>query len=210
MRVTEAHASDSGKSWYDTRIEVTAFEPTSSQEHIRLLNSNPRTRATASRQLNDTGRSILRIAREIALAEFRTRSEGRRPRPGSPHYVDSFFFHPATQQSIEQMTVSVGNSHRAARIIEKGARPHKIPRVSGTGRGTNNGAEGYVVFPYQKNSSRYRYPGQPGSWPTEYTRENTRAMIQVEHPGQEGFHIMARAVARARSRAGLDRVSLGV
>lgn len=199
-----------GGSFLDTHVEIRSNLPTSAQDRIRLLNANPRTRATAARRLNNGARGIIREAKRIAAVEFRIRSEGRRPRPGTPHYVESFFFQPATEATIEGMKVTIGNRHPAARIIEKGAQPHKIPSTPGTAKGRHpRGGTGYLIFPYAKDSLRYRYPGQPGSWPTEHGKA-TRYSKQVQHPGQEGFHIMARAVARARSRAGLDRVHIGV
>lgn len=178
------------------------------------LNATPRGRATAARILNYHARRIVKIAEEIAAAEFRQdRPEGRRPpeNQDKPHYVQSFKILPATQVSINRQEVRWGNTHPAAHIIEKGAREHTItartryPYASGTGLGP--GQPGFLVFPYKPGATRANTPGgPPGNWPVDFANGRrgggSKAVVpEVQHPGSPAFRILERAIRRYRESA---------
>lgn len=174
------------------------------QEKVIALNSNPRTRAAATRILNQEARALLRFAEAIARDEFvRDRAEFRRPPEsrGKPHYVDSFFLLPNEAQGINRQRVRFGNSHPAANIIENGAPRHDIV-AGGTASGTGPVfASGHLRFPFDPpvdRSKRAQTPGgPPGAWAVN-RGERIASMEKVDHPGSPAFHIFRRARERYR------------
>lgn len=183
-------------SFFTTKVSVKDDFPAKRIDKIMRFNANPRQRSTASRMVNEGAHSVVRIAQEIAHAEFKPRSGGRRPRPGTLHYVTSFFTEEATQDSIGRLVAKFGNRHPAATIIEFGARRHYIVQH-----------ERLLVFPFKKGATRTQ-PGRGvgagvvGNWPTEFqTPGATTARKQVvDHPGSPAFHIIGRARTAYLSR----------
>jgi hypothetical protein len=185
------------------RIELSARR----EAMVVRLNADPRRRAAASRVVNDQARRVIQIAREIARAEFKNRSDRRRPRPGTPHYVDSFKIAPNTQASIDRTTVRFGNTAMTEDgrplgvIIEFGADPHKIgERGMASGTGPVFGTTGtFMRFPYRTGATRSKRGGPPGDWPTEFGEaQEFFGVGVVNHPGSPAFHIFSRAVERYR------------
>lgn len=157
------------------------------------FNANPRQRAAASRILRHEARNFVGICQSIAEAEFRTDRPQKRRRSKGPHYKDSFFYTPATQDSIGRMRVGFGNRHPAANIIEGGSQPHSIP----------SSGETYLRFPFKPGAARSRLGGPPGDWPTDF-RQGGKVYSQVgsvHHPGTPAFRIIRRARERYRARA---------
>jgi hypothetical protein len=187
-------------------VKVKSDFPQALIDKVTHFNANPRSRSAAAQIINDGGRSMIRIAQEIAHQEFKPRTGTRRPRPGSLHYVSSFYFEPATQDSIGRFKARWGNDHPHASYLEYGAPRHFIPKNAGTGKGKVNGVPGYVIFPYDKNATRSqpgrgRGPGTVGTWPAEYTMENWTFSRQVDHPGHKAYRIMERAKKAYQAQA---------
>lgn len=178
-------------------INITGDYPQSTVNKIMQFNQNPNTRNTAASYVNHAATTVIRYAKDIADAEFRDRPSERRPRPGTRHYRTSFFFHPATQDSIGRLRARYGNSHRAAWIIERGARPHVI-----AARGIGFG--GRLKYPFKPDAQGTHpgtgiTPGIQGTWPTEYgPGVQVREDDYVNHPGTPAFHIMKRASTQYR------------
>lgn len=196
------------------RIQVTSQTPQKTFDRIQRFNATPGTRSAAAHLLNESARSMIQIAIDIANSEFKPRSGGRRPRKGTRHYVTSFFLEEANQDSIGRMTVRFGNRHPAAGYIEYGTRPHEIPPPefgSGTGPAF---ATGHLIFPFRPDATRTqpgtgRTAGTVGNWPTEFGEPGSVRMYTnepVNHPGSPAFHIIARAKAAWLDR---NRMSVG-
>lgn len=185
-----------------TKVSAKRDFPQRRIDRIRLLNANPSTRSAASHLVNAAADSVIRIAQEIANAEFKPRSGGRRPRKGSRHYVTSFYHEEATQDSIGRLIAKFGNRSPIAWYVEKGVWPHEITAKAGGEQSGN------LVFPYNPKATRTQpgrgvTAGTRGTWPTEFFEAGSviNSSYSVNHPGSPAFRILERAREAYMDRA---------
>lgn len=159
--------------------------------HLLHLNSDPRRRATAGRNINDGVRDFISIIQRLADNDLKPDRPAYRRRTKGPRYRDSFVPLPNRQDGIDKLSGGFQSTHHFARGLEHGSPEHEIVAVN----------KPMLVFPFKPNSTRSVKGGPPGDWPVTFRRGNRTKAPRVMHPGSPAFEFIKRARVEYRRKA---------